>query len=72
MSRMMGSAIQNGSSINFMENDAEAAKKLVIQHDRLRLLWNDVNIKSPVRETEGPFHVGESFRISTTISKTLP
>ncbi len=50
------------------ENNAEAARNLVAQHDRLRLQWDDIHIERPERETEGPFRVGESFRVKSEVN----
>jgi len=49
------------------ENNAEAAGKLVVQHERLRSLWGDIKIEKPVWEAVGPFHVGEAFRVTSEV-----
>lgn len=43
------------------EQEAAEAKKLLAQHDRLQSLWKEIHIQTPVRESTGPFHVGEEF-----------
>lgn len=48
-------------------NDAVEARNLVVQHERLHSLWSNIRIEPPVRETEGPFRVGERFRVTTVV-----
>jgi starch phosphorylase len=50
-----------------LENHAEIAKKWVDQHERIFSLWKDINVGSPVSVTEGPFHVGEVFQVTTEV-----
>jgi len=45
---------------------AEAAD-LLKQHQRLRILWAGIHIQTPVREDEGPFRVGQRFRVTTRV-----
>jgi len=48
-------------------NDGEEAKKLAAQLDRLRELWSDIRIELPVKEPDGPFRVGEDFRVTAAV-----
>lgn len=49
------------------EQGAAEAKKLLTQHDRLQTLWKEINIQTPVRESIGPFRVGEEFTATTRV-----
>ena len=48
-------------------HNAEKAKKQAVKHKRFRDLWNNVNISRPVRDSEGPFRVGEKFCVTSEI-----
>jgi starch phosphorylase len=47
---------------------AEEAKRLAAQSNRLRTLWKNIEIKSPRRDTSGPYHVGDSFRVTSEVN----
>jgi starch phosphorylase len=47
---------------------AEEAKRLAAQIKRLRTLWKNIEIKSPRRDTSGPYHVGDSFRVTSEVN----
>jgi starch phosphorylase len=46
---------------------ADEAKRLAAQINRLRTLWKDIEIKSPLRETQGPYRVGDTFHVTSEI-----
>ncbi len=52
---------------SLVENNAEEAVNLAIQHERLRANWDSIRIESPVRETDGPFRAGESFNVNAIV-----
>jgi len=49
-------------------NDAAEARRLTAFHERLRRRWSNISVKYPVRETDGPFRVGETFNVSSEVS----
>jgi starch phosphorylase len=51
-----------------LENDAQAAKSLFAQHKRLGSLWKNIQIEQPMRTTDGPFRVGDTFRVTTKVT----
>jgi starch phosphorylase len=53
---------------SLIANNVKEAAILSAQHERLRSLWENIRIESPVRETEGPFQVGESFTVTSVVS----
>ena len=48
-------------------NSAEAARELNRQHERLGNYWKSIRVEIPVRDANGPFRVGEDFRVSTVV-----
>jgi len=50
---------------DLLQDGARLARELSERHDRLRRCWPDLNIEPPVRETTGPFRVGDAFQVST-------
>ena len=46
---------------------ADEAKRLAAQINRLRTLWKDIEIKSPLREAQGPYRVGDTFHVTSEI-----
>jgi starch phosphorylase len=50
-----------------IENDGAMAKKLRIQKDRLHSLWKDIRSDPPAQDRKGPYHVGETFHVTTDI-----
>jgi starch phosphorylase len=48
-------------------NNAEEARKIASQVQRLRSFWGQIGIEPPVREKRGHFRVGERFRVSTLV-----
>ena len=49
------------------KNHVEITQKWVSQHERLNSLWKDIYVARPVSQTEGPFHIGETFQITTEV-----
>jgi len=47
---------------------AEEAKRLAAQSNRLRTLWKNIEIKTPVRDTSEPYRVGDSFRVTAEVN----
>lgn len=52
---------------SLVANDAAEAKSLMKQRERLRIHWKSIRIDPPVRQTEGPFRVGESFCVTSDV-----
>ncbi len=48
-------------------NNGQEAVHLARKHDRFRSHWDAIRIKPPVRHLDGPYRVGENFRISTEV-----
>ncbi|MDX9785685.1 MAG: alpha-glucan family phosphorylase [Desulfobacterales bacterium] len=48
-------------------NDCESAKAQLQLHERFLLLWKDIRIKTPQQESEGPFRVGNEFRVTAHV-----
>jgi starch phosphorylase len=51
-----------------LAEEAEEAKRLAAQSNRLRALWKDIEIKSPTRDTLGPYRVGDNFRVTSEVT----
>ncbi len=51
-----------------LANQSEEAKKLTAQISRLRSLWKNIEITSPVRHAHGPSRVGEKFEITSEVN----
>lgn len=49
-------------------DNAKAAVSLSAQYKRVRALWSNIRIELPVRETEGPFRVGESLTVTVNVN----
>jgi starch phosphorylase len=49
------------------KDHAEIAHKWASQHERLNSLWKDIQVARPVSQSEGPFHVGATFQITTEV-----
>jgi starch phosphorylase len=50
---------------------SDSAKEAVVfskQYQRLGTLWNNINIEPPIRETEGPFRVGDNFTVTSKVN----
>ncbi len=52
---------------SLLENDAEEAKNLAAQLERLRANWDSIRIEPPVRVTDGPFRAGKTFRVNISV-----
>jgi len=52
---------------SLLEDDAREAKNLAAQRERLSLNWDSIRIESPVRDGDGPFRAGESFRANAIV-----
>ncbi len=50
-----------------VSDDGAEAKMLTELHQRLSSHWKDIRIEHPVRESEGPFWVGETFHVTVNI-----
>ncbi len=51
-----------------LAEEAEEAKRLASQSNRLRALWKDIEVKSPTRDTSGPYRVGDNFRVTSEVT----
>ena len=51
-----------------LANNAETAKSLSAQHKRLGSIWKNIRIEQPARTTDGPFRVGDTFRVTTKVT----
>jgi starch phosphorylase len=47
---------------------AGEAKRLAAQSNRLRTLWKNIEIKTPVRDSSEPYRVGDSFRVTSEVN----
>jgi starch phosphorylase len=52
---------------SLIANDAQEARNLAIQQKRFKSLWGHIWVETPVRDKDGPFRVGESFRVSAKV-----
>lgn len=52
---------------SLLEDDAREAKNLAAQRERLSVNWDSIRIESPVRDGDGPFRAGESFRANAIV-----
>ena len=52
---------------SLLENDAKEAKNLAAQRERLSANWDSIRIEHPVRDGDGPFRAGESFRANAIV-----
>lgn len=50
-----------------MADNASEARHLNRQHHRLRQLWKQIRIESPVRQKEGPFRVNDTFTVQARV-----
>jgi len=50
-----------------LQNSAETAKKLNRQYERLANFWKSIRVEIPMRDANGPFRVGEDFRVSAVV-----
>jgi starch phosphorylase len=51
-----------------LKDEASQARELVEVSNRFSELWKDIRIAPPVRDAEGPFRVGDSFRACTEVA----
>ena len=51
-----------------LANQAEEAKNLATQIKRLRSLWKNIQIQTPVRKNRGPYRVGEKFEVNAEVN----
>lgn len=51
-----------------IENDCAEAKRLHAVHQRISDSWRVIKIERPTRNTQGPFRVGESFKVDVLVS----
>ncbi|HUV51422.1 MAG TPA: alpha-glucan family phosphorylase [Anaerolineae bacterium] len=52
---------------SLIENNAEEARNLAVQHKRLSANWNSIQIESPVKDLDGPFRAGETFSVNSIV-----
>jgi starch phosphorylase len=50
-----------------VNNDAQEAKSLKDTHQKLLRLWKGIRVEHPLRESDGPFRVGEALNITTVV-----
>jgi len=50
-----------------LENDFAEAKAQAVRYQRLRSLWQNIKIEPPVRSSDGPFRVGETFHVTSLV-----
>ncbi|OQX03760.1 MAG: alpha-glucan phosphorylase [Desulfobacteraceae bacterium IS3] len=51
-----------------VSQNAQEAVESAARLERLRSLWKHIRIEEPIRENDGHFRVGESFRVMTTVN----
>jgi starch phosphorylase len=49
-------------------DESNEAKKLAAQIKRLRSLWPNIKISSPVREIRAPYRVGDAFQVTAAVN----
>ena len=52
---------------SLVAEEAGEAKKLAAQIKRLRSLWPNISIESPVRQGSGPYRVGDAFQVTAEV-----
>ncbi len=52
---------------SLVANNAKEARNLAIQRKRLKSLWGNIWMETPVRDEEGPFRVGDQFSVSADV-----
>ncbi len=52
---------------SLLAKNAEEARELASQSRRLGTLWQNIQIKQPVRETSGPYRVGDNFQVTAEV-----
>jgi starch phosphorylase len=52
---------------DLIAHNAEEAKNQAVRHKRFCDLWNNISISRLVRDLDGPFLVGDSFRVTTEV-----
>jgi starch phosphorylase len=50
-----------------LANDIAEAKSQAVQYQRLRSHWQNIRIDPPVRSSDGPFKVGETFDVTAVV-----
>ena len=50
-----------------LADNAREARELSVQHARLKELWDQIRIQTPVRDAEGPFQVEDQFQVSVIV-----
>ncbi len=51
-----------------LAENAQEAKSLAAQSDRLRTLWENIEIDAPKRDSSGPYRVGDRFRVTSEVN----
>lgn len=50
-----------------LADDAEEARQLSVLHADLKKSWNEIRMDLPQRNLDGPFQVGDSFRVTVQV-----
>ena len=51
-----------------LANNADEAKKMAAQIERLRTHWNKIRISPPVRQAQDPYRVGDCFQVTAEVN----
>jgi starch phosphorylase len=51
-----------------LQKNAQAAKEILQQHDRLKTLWKNIQVGEPSRDREGPFRIGDTVQMSCEVN----
>ncbi|MCG6894607.1 MAG: alpha-glucan family phosphorylase [Desulfobacteraceae bacterium] len=51
-----------------IESDCAEARRLVAQNGRFETLWEGIGLATPESESNGPFRVGDRFRVHTEVT----
>ncbi|MDO9566009.1 MAG: alpha-glucan family phosphorylase [Candidatus Desulfaltia sp.] len=52
---------------SLIENNAEEARNLAAQFERLLVNWRSIRIEPPVKNWDGPFRTGETFYVNSIV-----
>jgi len=50
-----------------LADDAKEAKRLSVLHGYLKTHWNEIQVGLPQRDNEGPFQVGDTFKVTAKV-----
>ena len=51
-----------------LAHQAETARKLVDKHQRLKMLWDQIQAGPPVQQADGPFRIGDTLQLASEVS----